>query len=314
VPTLTPIVADARLRSSFIYLANAVREMTAFWRLIALGLAPIVLLASLCLLPDALNLQHSLVRTFEPGSRSVGYFAVQMPYPARDPASLAPLFPSWVTRSLHVLFLILTAGANLVALCIIRALDDEVGKQELWPATRAVYREALGLAPAFYWVALLQIIAMVVGAVMLIVPGVLAFIWLYFAQYSLVIDGYRSWPALLHSRELMRGRFFPVALRIVVFLAVWSGYNSWAGAAFVGISLLIGLLGALTGSVWAIVWLADLLSVSVAFLTSYFFLAAGYRLYQDLKATTRISIPVRLDGVQPSTGPLRIASTPASTQ
>ncbi|HLH78456.1 MAG TPA: hypothetical protein VKV28_16775 [Candidatus Binataceae bacterium] len=304
-------MAEARLRSSFIYLANAVREMTAYWRLIALGLAPIALLASLCLLPDALNLQHSLVRAFEPGTRSVSYFAVQMPYPARSSAALAPLFPLWMTRSLHLLFLILTAGANLVALCIIRALNDGTGKQEIWPATRAVYREALRLVPAFYWVALLQIVAMAVGAVMLIVPAVLAFIWLYFAQYSLVIDGYRSWPALLHSRELMRGRFFAVAVRIVVFLAVWSGYNSWAGAAFVGISLLIGLLGALTGSLWSVIWLADLLSVSVAFLTSYFFLAAGYRLYQDLKATATIAIPVQINGAQPSTGPLRRASTPA---
>src|ERR1700680_3051581 len=68
---LVVIVAPARLRSSFIYLANAVNDLNGDWAVLALVLAPLILGASLCLLPDALNLQHRVAHTFESGSHSV---------------------------------------------------------------------------------------------------------------------------------------------------------------------------------------------------------------------------------------------------
>lgn len=299
---LPAIVSEARLRSSFIYLANAVHDLTANWRLVVLGLAPLVVVASLCLLPDALNLQHSLVQTLEPGTRAVGYFATQVPY--RRPVEVRPLFPPWSTVSLHLLFFVLTVGANLVILCILKQAGNGARKLPTWPAVRAVYRECWNLVLPFYWVAILQLLALAVGLVLLIVPAALAFVWLYFSQYSLVMDGNHSWRALLHSRELERGLFLPVAIRIAVFLAVWSGYNTWAGIIFIGISLALGFVGAITGSLWTVVFAADLISVSVGFLTSFFFLAAGNRLYQDLKAA--LAQPDAGEAADSSvTGPLR---------
>ena len=82
--------------------------------------------------------------------------------------------------------------------------------------------------------------------------------WLYFAQYALVFDGKHSWHALLFSRDLMRKRFFKVATRIVVFLAVWSGFNSWAAGAFVVVSLLFGPVGVVTGFLGTTIFLVDL--------------------------------------------------------
>jgi hypothetical protein len=118
----------------------------------------------------------------------------------------------------------------------------------------------------------------------LIIPGLLAITVLYFSKVALVFDGIRSWPALLHSRELERGRFVKVAMRILVFSAVWSGYNSWASGAFLVASILLGPVGAVTGYVWSMVFLLDLLSVTVAYFTTAFFVAASVRLYQDLTA------------------------------
>ena len=51
-------MAQARLRSSFIYLANAVNDLRGNWIIIGIVLAPLVLASALCLLPDALNLQE----------------------------------------------------------------------------------------------------------------------------------------------------------------------------------------------------------------------------------------------------------------
>src|SRR5512146_408986 len=224
-------MAQARLRSSFIYLANAVNDLRGNWIVVAVVLAPLVLASALCLLPDALNLQYSLVRTFEPGLTSVAFVQpVQMPYTAAGRAAPKPPFPPWMTTILHLLDGFITlVGVNLVVLCALRRM--RAGERLTRPIDEgvAVYREAAHLLKSFVWVSVLQVLAIAVGAVLLVVPGVLAYVWLYFAQYALVFDGRRSWSALLYSRDLVRGSFFRVALRIVVFLAVWSGFNSWAG-------------------------------------------------------------------------------------
>lgn len=279
-------MAQARLRSSFIYLANAVNDLRGNWIIIGVVLAPLVLASALCLLPDALNLQYSLVRTFEPGVTSVAFVQpVQMPYAPVTRAAPKPPFPPWVTTILHLLDgLITLVGVNLVVLCALRRM--QAGKRMARPLDEGieVYREAARLLGPFVCVSVLQVLAIAVGAVLLVVPGLLAYVWLYFSQYALIFDGRRSWSALLYSRDLMRGSFFRVALRIVVFLAVGSGFNSWAGGTFFAVSLLAGWVGLITGALWASVFMVDLLAVAVLYTTLAFLLAAGLRLYQDMRA------------------------------
>ncbi len=272
-----------RIKSSFIYLANAVNDLRGNWATLALVLAPLVLVSALCVLPDALNLQHQLVRTFEPGVRTIGWLPAQAPY-ASEIAPAQPLIAHWVLRLLHLALALITFLVNLVALCTIKRIESGVRKARILNEAIEIYRDAIALAPAFFWILLLQLVAVVVGFVLLVIPGLLAMVWLYFAQYALVFDNRRSWPALFYSRDLMRGRFFKVAVRIVVFLAVWSGFNSWVGGAFFGISLLIGPIGIWTGALWVTIFGFDLIASAVAYTTIAFFIAAGARLYQDLKA------------------------------
>jgi hypothetical protein len=171
-----------------------------------------------------------------------------------------------------------------VTLCTIKRIESGQRKARILNEAIEIYRDAIALAPAFLWILLLQLIAVVVGFMLLLIPGLLAIVWLYFAQYALVFDNRRSWPALFYSRDLMRGRFFKVAVRIGVFLAVWSGFNSWVGGAFFGISLLIGPIGIWTGALWATIFVFALIGSTVAYATIAFFITAGARLYQDLKA------------------------------
>src|SRR5271156_1747012 len=99
------VVGPVRLKSSFIYLANAVNDLRGNWSVLAVVLAPMLLAASLCLLPDALNLQFRVAQTFEqPGGQNISY--VQ---PAQTPMApdkhapnveLQPYSP-WITTTLH---------------------------------------------------------------------------------------------------------------------------------------------------------------------------------------------------------------------
>ena len=296
------MTSQTRLKSSFIYLANAVNDLRGNWRTFALVLAPLVLLGALCLLPDALNLQHQLAEKFAPGTHNVGWRLVQEPY---MPAAEAPTFlPWWTLLLFHLLLLILAVGANLVVLCTIRRDRAGVKHERILEEAIAIYQEAGGLALGFYWIVFLQILAPLVAFVLLrldfAVPdalvlaliyivevavtvfAALVYLWLYFARYALVFDGRRSFHGLLFSRDLMRKRFFRVATRIVVFLAVWSGYNSWAAAAFILVSVVLGPVGALTGYLWATIFVLDLIIIAVTDISAAFFAAAGVRLYQDV--------------------------------
>jgi hypothetical protein len=292
-----------RLKSSFIYLANAVNDLRSSWQTFALVLAPPVLVGALCLLPDALNIQHQLAEKFAPGTHSVGWRLVQEPYiPA---ANQTTLLPWWMLILFHLLLLIVAFWADLVVLCAIRRDRAMIREPRIVDEAVAIYREAGGLALGFYWIVFLQILAPLIAYVLLRVDfdtgdalvlalvyivevavcvfAALVYLWLYFARYALVFDGWRSFHGLLFSRDLMRKRFFRVATRIVVFLAVWSGYNSWVAAAFVCVSIVLGPVGALTGYLWATIFMLDLIITAVTYATAAFFAAAGVRLYQDVK-------------------------------
>ncbi|MGH7913849.1 MAG: hypothetical protein ACREPW_04265 [Candidatus Binataceae bacterium] len=307
---LNGAMAQARLRSSFIYLANAVNDLRGNWIIVVVVLAPLVLASALCLLPDALNLQYSLVRTFEPGVTSVALVQpAQMPYAPAIRAAPKPPFPRWMTTILHLLDGFITlVGVNLVVLCALRRM--QAGQRMARPIDEGieVYREAAHLLAPFVWVSVLQVLAIAVGAVLLVVPGVLAYVWLYFSQYELIFDRRRSWSALLCSRDLVRGSFFRVALRIVVFLAFWSGFNSWAGGTFFAVSLLAGSVGLITGALWASMFMVDLLAVAVLYVTLAFLLAAGLRLYQDMNAVVAEQTAPAVAAPLAPTAPLSSAS------
>jgi hypothetical protein len=121
-----------------------------------------------------------------------------------------------------------------------------------------------------------------IALVLMILLGALVYTWLYFAQFALIFDDKYSWHALLFSRDLIRKRFFKVAMRVIVFVAVWSGFNSWAWGAFVVVSLLFGPVGVVTGFLSTTIFLQVLGEISVTFATIAFVVAAGLRLYQDL--------------------------------
>lgn len=295
-----------RLKSSFIYLANAVNDLRGNWSMLAVVLAPIALAAALCLLPDALNLQFRLAKTFEPGVQNISEFQVQgadAPDPAPVLQEPGPYSP-WVTNTLHLIFLVLTLLVTLVTLCSLKRIQAGLREPTIVGEAIEVYRESILLAPGFIWVTILQLLAPGTGLllfqmvsaympgevgvwayfalVMMILIGALIYAWLYFAQYALIFDGQHSWHALLFSRDLMRKRFFKAATRIVVFLAVWSGFNSWAAGAFVVVSLLFGPVGVVTGFLGMTIFLVGLAEISVNFATTAFLVATGLRLYQDL--------------------------------
>jgi hypothetical protein len=342
--TLDVTVASTRLRSSFIYLANAVNDLSGDWTVIAIVLAPLILAAALCLLPDALNIQHHVANTFESGDmhsvsftvRHLALDEIQTPERPETPPPSADPYPEWMTLSLHLLLLLILLMVMLVVMCgLVRKHAHSRAPTALAEAIE-IYKLVLHNTPAFLWVSFLQLVVIGVACLIfaiplmvlhivffgnlaidpyvqipLLIPAVLVDIVLHFSKVALVFDGIHSWHALLHSRELQRGRFLKVAVRILVFFAMLSGYNSWASGAFLVASILLGPMVAVTGHIWIVVFVLDLLSVGVAYFTIAFFVAASVRLYQDL-AAMRQELTAAPSEPLPATAPLPSAAVSAS--
>ncbi|HVN91477.1 MAG TPA: hypothetical protein VMT61_16805 [Candidatus Binataceae bacterium] len=303
--SVSTIVPSTRLKGSFIYLANAVNDLRADGPTLALVLAPLVFLSALCVLPDAINIQHAVAEHFTPGARHVGWMMVQERYaPAADDAKT--LIPGWIVATLNLVALLMAFLAHLLVLISLRRLRSGLKEPQLLAEVVATWREALKLLPSFFWIAILQVVVpaaalflwtaelvistwYVAFAVLMfeagfLVVGGLIYLWLYFSEYALVFENQYSFRALLRSRDLLRKQFFRVAIRIVVFLAVWSGYDSWAAGLFLMVSWVLGPVGFLTGYFWSVFFVVEFAGVAVTYMLSAFFMIAGYRLFQDLVA------------------------------
>jgi len=299
-------MAQQRLKSSFIYLANSVTDLRSSWKVLAIVLAPLILASALCLLPDAINFQERVLQNAPSGGQSVIYNharPVQEPYaPEKD--QKPDKYPPWLIETLYLVSLVILEVTILVTLCTLMRM--RAGQREATDMGEAVaiLKRSTEMAPAFLWVSLLRLTPIFVfwmvglihfyasgfGAIIVylffiaMAAGVaLSYMWLYFAQYALIFGARRSFHALLFSRDLLRKRFFQVSLRITVFLIVWWGYFSFAWTVpDVAAKLFFPIGLALTGSISGAIVVFYLLGVVIAFGTSAFFTAAGLRLYQDL--------------------------------
>ncbi|HXW85333.1 MAG TPA: hypothetical protein VEJ86_13075 [Candidatus Binataceae bacterium] len=322
-------MAQARLRSSFIYLANAVNDLRGNWALLAAMLAPLVLASSLALLPESVNIQHRLAQAIEGGGQSISFVPAQTRMmPDVSKPSESDVFPQWSIYVLNAVGLVFAIAVGLVVLVGLARMRAGERTRNLIGEVIEVYRRSIRLAPSFFWIAFLQLIAPLiaglslafgvttdepwlfasvnVGRFALLVFAAIVYLWLYFAKYALIFNGHKSLHALLFSRDLLRHRFVAVALRIAVFLALWSGYNSWSFGGLFFVSRLLGSAAAAAGFVWTTVMFLNLVGVGISYATVAFFIAASLRLYEDLGGllTSQVAVPPSTDAAMSATAPL----------
>jgi hypothetical protein len=302
-------VSPVRLKSSFIYLANAVNDLRGNWSVLAVVLAPLLIAAALCLLPEALNLQHSLATNFPPGAQNISYRhsisytpADSVDAPAKPPLEEPQPYAPWVIRVLNQLVGLIVSLVTLIVLISLKRIQAGLREPSIVGEAIAVYRYASSVVLGFIWVTFLQFVVpdttsflvvvssgyplnvlLYFGLLLMIIVSALVYAWVYFAQYALIFDGKHSFHALLFSRDLMRKRFFKVAMRIAVFIAFWWGYTSLAGVAFFVVSRLLGPVGEVTGFLGTTIFLVDLCVIAVNLGIASLVIAASLRLYQDLK-------------------------------
>lgn len=70
---------------------------------------------------------------------------------------------------------------------------------------------------SIFWISILMLLVIIGGFALFIIPGIILSLTLYFSQYALILENQKGTAALARSRDLVRGRFFAVALKLAAF-------------------------------------------------------------------------------------------------
>ena len=77
----------------------------------------------------------------------------------------------------------------------------------------------------YAWIALLVLFATIPGIVALIIPALIISIFLMFSVFIFMDDGTKGMAALIKSKEYVKGRFWAIVGRAVLFVLVIAGAN-----------------------------------------------------------------------------------------
>lgn len=120
---------------------------------------------------------------------------------------------------------------------------------------------------SFGWLNLLQLLVVLGGILMLIIPGIIFAVWFTLANYIFAIDKERGVNALLKSRDYVRGYWWQIVGRLIVVLL-----------AYLAVGLVVNFLASLIGET-----VGSIVSAIFEILAAAFWLLVLYVLYQNLK-------------------------------
>lgn len=128
---------------------------------------------------------------------------------------------------------IITFWTGIILILLVNAIIEKLPFD-----AEGVRKYSTGLLKPTARVFVLHILLVFVGFFLLIIPGLIAIVWLAFAQTSAILDNKRGINALIFSRSLSEGRFFRVFYRLI------------GGPIMIGFvySLIIALIVSIAGS------------------------------------------------------------------
>lgn len=132
--------------------------------------------------------------------------------------SSAFMRPDARSTSVTLALLAVLIASVVVSLISLSGMIYSLDKQESI-SVKEMYRRGRHYAASLFWVMLLT--GLIVGlGLLLVVPGLIFVVRYGFAPYSLVCKGLRGMKALQHSRELVRGYWWPVFGRLIIFYII----------------------------------------------------------------------------------------------
>lgn len=189
-----------------------------------------------------------------------------MPTTTTASGQVVPAFPPlWIVWPTLIASLVSVVGV-FVLVAMAGAIAAEAGLRR--PAMGAVKARLAGRWAALLPVALASTAIVAVGSLLLIVPGIIAYVTLLFAGIAVSVEGLTGGAALRRSAELTRGRrwrLFGIILLIGLIVGVIDLAASSLVNGLVGVHSTSGLwiTGTISGAVSAVVglWTAGVVAV-----------------------------------------------------
>jgi len=210
----------------------------SFWRLIAVVLIPmaVVVGAGLVFLVLGLIFYTTIFSEFLGSlSRDSSTFSF-----IETIASVGPLLILGLVFALVMLIVNFWSKASqLVAVRDTRSSVD----------IKKSLKEGWRLWVPYAWVAVLEGLALMVGFILLIIPGIIFAIWFIFTPYTLMFDGFKGVAALKRSKELVQGYWWAVFGRMALMMLIVFAFS------FVP---LVGSIGSFLAGIYAIVYFSVL--------------------------------------------------------
>lgn len=173
------------------------------------------------------------------------------------------------------LLLVAYIAAIYVSICFYAGLMLSVSNESI-NTVRLAYNAGKPKAKDLFIVGLLAGIIIVIGFILLIVPGIYLSVCYAFAMWFCLLEGKKGMDALKDSKAMVTGRWMPVAIRLAVF----------AIAAWLVAAIPAGLFGAIRLPVLAAIWQG-----CVSLITGPIGVIYSYMLYQNLKQN-KVAAPV----------------------
>jgi hypothetical protein len=120
----------------------------------------------------------------------------------------------WLEQILAIVITIIQILISLwVVVCLLKLTYGILTEKTV--SSQTLSRDSVSRVPFLLATALLQSVIVLGGILLFVVPGFVFWVWYAFAQLSSVLDGSRPVESLTISREMVRGRFFPVLTRLL---------------------------------------------------------------------------------------------------
>lgn len=172
---------------------------------------------------------------------------------------------------LGLLSYIIPTWSQLALIYITKERDKEIGVKE------SLIRVKNKIIPSL-WLSILYGLIIIVGLILLIIPGIVFSVWYFFAIYILVSEDLRGRKALSRSKELVSGNFGKVLWRLLIGMIIAVAGN------YLFDFLIINILQAPS-------FLKDIFTWAIfPFLIIYYFL-----LYENLKSLKEGNLTKRIN-------------------
>ncbi|MFA5413138.1 MAG: glycerophosphoryl diester phosphodiesterase membrane domain-containing protein [Patescibacteria group bacterium] len=205
--------------------------------------------------------------------------------------SLLPFFISNpVILALLNFFLSLISGifSVFITIALILTMDAVLKKEPV--NLKSIY--SLSYSKTFWGIviSILVTLAVCLGTLLLIIPGIIFSVWFSFSLYIFILENKKGTEALSASRQLVKGKFWPVLWR-------WIAPNFVYGIILLIIILIpIYIIDFATGQPGASFtatppWLSLLIANVIPVFVTPLFYALGFILYNSVKKEKAANLP-----------------------